>query len=94
MPCDAEEIDAASKAVTLATASGCMFRVEFQTLSRLPDTQSLLFTIHTHQQPLRELSRSQKQRLASVISTCPESTLRYKGIWPMKKSVCEYLQTT
>lgn len=90
-PSDSDEILAASQSVSPDTAADCMFRVEFQTFSRLPETQSILFTIHTHQRALKDLSHSKKQRLASVISTCPESTLRYKGIWPMRESVVAYL---
>lgn len=90
-PSDSGEIRAASRSVSPQTAADCMFRVEFQTLSRLPKTQAILFTIHTHQRPLKDLSAAEKQRLASVISTCPESTLCYKGIWPMRESVVAYL---
>ena len=90
-PADQAEILTASKAVTPQTAGECMFRVEFQTLSRLPETLAILFTIHTFQRPLKSLSPTEKKRLARVIESCPEPTLRYKGIWPMRQSITRWL---
>ena len=90
-PCDAAEIRTASEAVTPQTAAECMFRVEFQTLSRLAETRAILFTIHTFQRPLKTLLPPERTRLARVIETCPEPTLRYKGIWPMRASVIAWL---
>lgn len=91
-PSDASELLAVSESVTPQTAPKCMFRVEFQTLSRLPETRAILFTIHTFQRSLEMLSAAERQRLARVIETCPESTLRYKGIWPMRESLVSWLQ--
>ena len=91
-PSDAGETLAASQLVTSRNAAKCMFRVEFQTLSRLTETRAVLFTIHTFQRPLESLSGAERQRLARVIETCPESTLRYKGIWPMRESLVSWLR--
>ena len=91
-PRDAHVTLAASESVTQQTAAECMFRVEFQTLSRLPETQAILFTIHTFQRTLKTLSPAERQRLARVIVTCPESTLRYKGIWPMRDNLVSWLE--
>ena len=90
---DAAEVLARSQQVTVKTAADCFFRVEYQTLSRLPETRSILFTIHTFQRTLKELTCAEKRRLARVMLTCPESSLRYKGIWPMRENVVSYLTT-
>lgn len=71
----------------------CHFRVERQTLSRLPTTGAILFTIHTHQCPLEALTAEQMQRLHGVLQTCPQATLDYKGIAPIKQLVSSYLLT-
>ncbi len=71
--------------------SECYFRVELQTLSRLPGGD-ILFTIHTHQTPLKTLSRQQRHNLLGVMETCPAETLRHKGIWPIRDPVMEYLR--
>jgi hypothetical protein len=91
-PSDADERMAASQLVNPQNAAKCMFRVEFQTLSRLAETRAILFTIHTFQRPLENLSSAERQRLVRVIETCPESTLRYKGIWPMRESLVRWLR--
>ncbi len=62
----------------------CFFRVERQTLSRLPRTNDILFTIHTHQCPIRELETWQQRNLRGVLASCPEDMLLYKGIAPFK----------
>ena len=78
--------------ITAANAgSECYFRVEHQTLSRLPGGD-ILFTIHTHQTPLNVLSQQQRRDLLGVLETCPPETLRYKGIWPMRHPVTDYLR--
>jgi hypothetical protein len=69
----------------------CYFRVERQTLSRLPRSGGVLFTIHTHQAPLRMLSLSHRRTLAGVLRTCPDATLEYKGITPMRSLLLNFL---
>lgn len=69
----------------------CFFRVERQTLSRLPVTQAILFTIHTRQCPLQALTRPQRQRLLRVLESCPQATLAYKGIAGMRDPLLQYL---
>ncbi|TWU08438.1 heme-dependent oxidative N-demethylase family protein [Stieleria varia] len=82
----------AARSVTAANAGKkCYFRVERQTLTRLP-SGDILFTIHTHQCTLDELTVSQKQQLCGVLKTCPEDTLRYKGILPMAEPIIDYLR--
>ena len=70
----------------------CYFRVERQTLSRLPKTGTILFTIHTHQTPLEKLTCDQKELLAGNIHTCPEHVLAYKGILAMREAVLSSIQ--
>ncbi len=69
----------------------CMFRVERQTLTRLPGG-AILFTIHTHQTPLENLTAPQRAMLCGTIASCPKATLRYKGIWPFHAPLLEYLR--
>lgn len=69
----------------------CFFRVERQTLARLPETRCILFAIHTHQSRVADLSFFQQRRLLSVMQSCPELTLRYKGLLPIRDSLEKYL---
>ena len=68
----------------------CRFRVERQTLTRLP-CGAILFTIHTHQASLETLTADQRAMLSGTLASCPEATLRYKGIWPFHAALLEYL---
>ncbi|RZO18893.1 MAG: DUF3445 domain-containing protein [Verrucomicrobiaceae bacterium] len=65
----------------------CFFRVEKQTLTRLPKTQTILFTILTDQVPVAELEKWQQSNLLGVLRSCPQRTLKYKGI----SSFCDLL---
>lgn len=69
----------------------CWFRVERQTLTRLPGG-AILFTIHTHQASLETLTPEQRAMLCGTLASCPEATLRYKGIWPFHATLLEYLR--
>lgn len=69
----------------------CYFRVERQTLSRLPVTDDILFTIHTMQTPIDQLTGDQQQTLLAWLETCPAETLRYKGITPFYESLKRWL---
>ena len=90
-----KQMDAIRKSAARLTAANagteCYFRVERQTLSRLPQTNAILFTIHTHQCRLSELTPTQQINLLGVLKTCPEKTLQYKGIEPFVGAVCEFL---
>ena len=70
----------------------CFLRVERQTLTRLPKTGNILFTIHTHQSPLNSLSADQKQKLTGTLQSCPAETLAYKGLDMILAVVLRYLQ--
>jgi hypothetical protein len=68
------------------------FRVERQTMSRLPQTRAILFTIHTHQQRVAELDLGQQAKLLGVLKTCPKETLAYKGIAPFANQLIYWLE--
>jgi hypothetical protein len=70
----------------------CYFRVERQTLSRLAQSNDILFTIHTHQCPICELETWQQHNLLGVLRSCPSETLRYKGITPFLELLCRDLK--
>ena len=70
----------------------CFFRVEKQTLTRLPKTQAILFTILTDQVPIAELEKWQQSNLFGVLRSCPERTLKYKGISSFCDLLCNDLE--
>ena len=69
----------------------CRLRVEYQTLTRMPQTGAVVFTILTLQCRLETLSPEQKGLLAGVLHTCPEDMLRYKGLKGVRDPVLAYL---
>jgi hypothetical protein len=69
----------------------CFLRVEKQTLSRMPKSGHILFTIHTHQSCLADLSTDQQRLLFGTLQTCPADTLAYKGLAKLAGPVMEYL---
>lgn len=60
--------------------SHCYFRVERQTLARLPGCGDILFTIHTRQWSLKSLAPTELSAVYKTLLTCPQPTLTYKGI--------------
>ncbi len=70
----------------------CFFRVERQTLSRLPDSGEILFTIHTRQWPLATLTQPQLKCLHQTLKTCPDETLIYKGISDFYDPLIQFLE--
>lgn len=91
-PKQAAKIRAASQSINATNAgSRCFFRVERQTLSRLPVTQNILFTIHTMQVSVDGLNRDQQQTLSEWLNTCPVETLRYKGIDSIKDPLIQWI---
>ncbi len=64
------------------TADEVYLRVERQTLSKLPQSGAILFTIRSHQQPLRTLEDRPElaARLAQTLRYWPESVAGYKGL--------------
>jgi hypothetical protein len=91
-----KQLEAVAESVPKLTTENvgeeCFFRVERQTLSRLPETNAILFAIHTHQCRLSELESDQQSNLLGVLKTCPAATAKYKGFDSIADVVCEYLR--
>lgn len=71
----------------------CYFRIERQTLSRLPLTDSVLFTVQTFLGRIEELAAdpARARTLAGVLRTAPGPMLDYKGIAPYISPLLAYL---
>lgn len=69
-------------------------RVEVQKLFRLPRTNSILFSIHTHLLPLEQLVTNIEwlRQFYEILSELPSYIVEYKGISTYKKAVLEYLE--
>jgi hypothetical protein len=85
--------EAAQKALVTAANAGerCFLRVERQTLSLLPKSQSVLFTLHTYLQVLSSLNGEQLVKVKGVLETCPPEMLAYKGISPFLAPLLAWL---
>jgi dimethylamine monooxygenase subunit A len=68
-------------------------RLERQTLSRLPQTQAVLFTIHTYQVPLALVLADQQRarRLRAVVESMPSEMLDYKSMNSYLDTLRDYL---
>jgi hypothetical protein len=68
-------------------------RVERQTLSRLPETGAVVFTIRTHITPLASAIAApvSAAELASLIRAMPEAMRRYKVIAPIAAALLAWL---
>jgi hypothetical protein len=75
-------------------AAGVMVRVERQTLSRLPATTAVLFTIHTRSRPLGEVAADpdRARRLLDTLASMPTAMRDYKGIADLVVPVSRYLR--
>jgi hypothetical protein len=71
----------------------CFLRIERQTLSRLPQSGNILFTIHTHHASLNQLTLDQTRMLRKTLQTCPRETVTYKGLVGILSPVLHYLGT-
>lgn len=73
----------------------CYLRLERQTLSLMPRTGAILFTIHTYRSPVaREVEEPERrQRLTAVLRTMPADTGRYKGIAPYLPALLAWLES-
>ncbi len=71
----------------------CFLRLERQTLSRLPYTNAILFTIRTYQAPIVTVvnNANYARRIAATVRTMPEEVLSYKGIRPFRNILLDYL---
>jgi len=75
-------------------AAGVMVRVERQTLSRLPATAAVLFTIHTRSRPLGEVAADpdRARRLLGALASMPTAMHDYKRIAELVAPVSAYLR--
>jgi hypothetical protein len=71
----------------------CFLRIERQTLSKLPRTGAILFTIHTYQSPIAEILQDveQARRMFGVLRTTPREVLVYKNIEPYADMLLSYI---
>ncbi len=69
------------------------FRVERQTLTRLPRTEGTLFTIHTYVNTLDEVvaDEARLRRLTNVLHGYPNALKEYKGMTPYFNTMMAYL---
>ncbi|MBT2663723.1 DUF3445 domain-containing protein [Bacillus sp. ISL-45] len=85
----------ARKKVTKENAGEIVhFRVEVQKLFRLPKSNGILFTIHTHMLPLGEFiqHRPWLEQFSAILKELPEFIADYKGISLYREVVLEYLE--
>lgn len=70
------------------------FRVEVQKLFRLPRSNAILFTIHTHMLPLEKLAQNREwlECFYHVITDLPEDITDYKGIKLFKEPLIRYVE--
>ena len=71
----------------------CFLRLERQTLSRLPATRAILFTIHTYNIPIAAVAADpdHARRLAGNLRTMPPALQRYKGLDRYADALLAYL---
>jgi hypothetical protein len=86
----------ANKKLTRETiGDSCFLRVERQALARLPQTNAILFTVHTYQTPLAEIVQNVEYArcIANVVRTTPTELLTYKGMMPFVDVLLNYVET-
>ncbi|MCW8305852.1 DUF3445 domain-containing protein [Acidiphilium sp. PA] len=68
-------------------------RIERQTLSRLPATGAVLFTIHTHQQSLARIAAipGAAAELRTTVANLPPDVADYKGVTRFAAALDEFL---
>ncbi|CAM3854019.1 heme-dependent oxidative N-demethylase family protein [Mesobacillus thioparans] len=85
----------ARKKVTKANAGELAnLRVEVQKLFRLPKSNGILFTIHTHMLPLGTFIQHTPwlKQFSAILKELPEFIAEYKGISLYRHAVLEYLE--
>ena len=72
----------------------CFLRMEWQTLSRLSQTNGILFTIHTTISPLSRVigDPARLRRLTSVVKGIPRPSREYKGMAGYADALVDYLE--
>ena len=71
----------------------CFLRLERQTLSLMPRTGAILFTIHTYRAPVATEVEdpARRRRLAGVLRTVPADTSTYKRLTPFLAPLLAWL---
>lgn len=72
------------------------FRVEWQTLRRLPITGAILFTIRTYVEKMSDFMQREYavvHDIGDLINKIPEDVATYKNIAPFRESLFAYLET-
>jgi len=80
--------------ITADNAGDALFvRVERQTLTRLPESGAVLFTIRVHVYPLARIAARPEiaQRLAEAVRALPPETLHYKSLLRFRDALLDYL---
>jgi hypothetical protein len=90
----AEEVEAYQHFTVENIGMRCFLRIERQTLSRLPQTSAVLFTVRTYQAPLAAVLTNVEhaRRISGVIATMPKDMLIYKNIEPYIETLLTYIQ--
>lgn len=73
------------------------FRVEWQTLRRLPITGAILFTIRTYVEKLSDFKQRDQelvQDIAELVNKIPEDVAMYKSIAPYREKLFAYFEAT
>jgi dimethylamine monooxygenase subunit A len=72
----------------------CFLRMERQTLSRLPESRGVLFTVHTYQSPLAEevYNPIHVRSMLTVLQTTPSDMIQYKSIGSFYELLIAYLE--
>jgi dimethylamine monooxygenase subunit A len=77
-------------------AADMWFRVEWQTLRRLPITGGILFTIRTYVEKLSDFMEREQplvQDIAELVNKIPENVAQYKSIAPYREKLFAYFET-
>jgi dimethylamine monooxygenase subunit A len=83
------------KQVTKENAGGLVhLRVEVQTLFRLPKSNGILFTIHSHMLPLERFIQHTPwlEQFYAILNEIPDFIADYKGLSLYRKQVLHYLE--
>lgn len=94
-PCLAHLSVPARRGITQTNAGErCFLRLEWQTLSRLPHTKGILFTIHTTITPLVKVVADPEhlRRLTNVVKGIPRVAREYKGMAGYADALVDYLE--
>jgi hypothetical protein len=72
----------------------CFLRLERQTLTRMPRTGAILFTLHTYRAPVASEVEdpARRRRLARVLRTVPPDSAAYKRLTPVREPLLAYLE--